>query len=181
MAYPSYALRTLGVPTAVGIPEKENWEVSQRPHSPILVGLFLSISHPCGMIVQTANCVDSEKDNRSKRNRGNYLSRAVRSARQHRLCRSRDGNKGRPLPSALYTQRCQGRFGRSRRPWSGRTERPAIARVYTEETASGNPLSLEPFLEIICQPTPESHPLGPWAASQILHCLRQTANDQRAL
>ena len=26
----------------------------------ILVGLFLSISHPCGMIVQTANLVDSK-------------------------------------------------------------------------------------------------------------------------
>ena len=47
-AYPSYELRTLGEPTAVGIPEKENYGVSQRPPSPIL-----------GMIVQTANLVDT--------------------------------------------------------------------------------------------------------------------------
>ena len=51
--------RTLGEPTEVGIPEKENYGVSQRPPSPILVGLFLSISQPCGMIVQTANLVDT--------------------------------------------------------------------------------------------------------------------------
>ena len=41
-----------------GVPEKENYGVSQRPPSPILVGLFLSISQSCGMIVQTANLVD---------------------------------------------------------------------------------------------------------------------------
>ena len=58
-AYPSYALRTLGVQTAVGIPEKESYGVSQRPPSPIIVGLFSSISHPCRMVVQTANLVDS--------------------------------------------------------------------------------------------------------------------------
>ena len=58
-AYPSYVLRTTGEPTAVAIPEKENFGVSQRPPYPILVGLFLSISQPCGMIVQTANLVDT--------------------------------------------------------------------------------------------------------------------------
>ena len=50
---------SLGVPKAVGIPEKENYGVSQRPPSPILVGLFPLISQPCGMIVQSANLVDS--------------------------------------------------------------------------------------------------------------------------
>ena len=43
-----------------GVPEKD-YGVSQRPPSPTLVRLFLSISHPCGMIVQTANLVDSLK------------------------------------------------------------------------------------------------------------------------
>ena len=47
-AYPSYALRTQVVPTAVGTPEKENYGVSRRPPSPILVGLFPSISHLVG-------------------------------------------------------------------------------------------------------------------------------------
>ena len=50
--------------------EKENYGVSQRPPSPILVSLFPSISHPCGMIVQTANLVDSSKDNRSREHEG---------------------------------------------------------------------------------------------------------------
>ena len=58
-AYPSYVLRTPREPTVVGIPEKENYVVSQRPPSPILVGLVLPISQPCGMIVQTANLVDT--------------------------------------------------------------------------------------------------------------------------
>ena len=53
-AYASYALRTLGGLPSRGVPEK-NYGVSQRPPSPILVGLFLSISHPCVMIVQSAN------------------------------------------------------------------------------------------------------------------------------
>ena len=47
-----------GWKNAEGAPEKENYGVSQRLPSPILVGLFLSISQPCGMIVQTANLVD---------------------------------------------------------------------------------------------------------------------------
>ena len=41
------------------------------------------------------------------------------------------------LPSA--PQRCQERIERVRRPWRRRTESPASTRVYTEETASGNP------------------------------------------
>ena len=62
-AYPAYALRTLG-----GHPSRGYF--SHRPPSPILVGLFLSISHPCGVIVQTANLVDSLNDNRSRETEG---------------------------------------------------------------------------------------------------------------
>ena len=39
---------------------------------------------------------------------------------------------------------------------------------------------LELFLEINCEPTRESHSQRPWAASQTLHCLWQTANNRRA-
>ena len=58
-AYPSYVLRTLGEPTAVGILGKENCGVPRNPPFSHPCGLLLSISHPCGMIVQTANLVDS--------------------------------------------------------------------------------------------------------------------------
>ena len=69
-AYPSYALYTLGELLLRGYLKKLRglsetpflpslWVGLFRP--PILVGLFLSISHLCGMIVPTANLVDSQK------------------------------------------------------------------------------------------------------------------------
>ena len=138
-AYPSNLLRTQGVPTAVGIPEKEK-----------LRGLSkTSFTHPCGSFSfdlptlwdDRSNCQPCGllKRQPKQRNRSNYLSRAVRSARLHRLCRTKDGNKARPLPSLLYPLRGQGRFERARRPWTGKTESPASTRLYTEETASGKP------------------------------------------
>ena len=47
-AYPSYVLGTLGEPTAVGLPEKENYGVSQILPSPILVGLFFRFPNLVG-------------------------------------------------------------------------------------------------------------------------------------
>ena len=87
-----------------GYPKKTTG-VSQRPLSPILVGLFLSISHPCGMIVQTANLVDSENDNRSRETEGTTCQGLSDQPDCTRCAETSACNKVRPLPSLLYPLR----------------------------------------------------------------------------
>ena len=71
------------------------------PLLPSLWVFFLSISHPYGMIVQTANLVDSKKnDNRSRETEGTTCQ-GLSDEPDCRLCRTKDGNKERPLPSPL--------------------------------------------------------------------------------